>query len=172
MQRLLLNGWVDAEWGASQNGVTAPSFAGGDLHSRADAQVPMSMTKLLAGMPRDSGAWSWLTMSARLRQGVPLERAERVVRARFIPAYAWQKQEPIRLQDGRQGAGSLRSRLRKPALIAQLLSASVLLVGLVNLAGLLLARMSARQREFGIRLALGASRGRVARQILTESLMS
>src|SRR5207247_11022468 len=77
----------------------------------------------------------------------------------------------LKLTPAPQGHSSLRRRLSQPLWV--LLSATAVLLGLacLNVAGLFLARGSAREREISTRLALGASRGRIGRQLLADSLL-
>ena len=108
-------------------------------------------------MDRDSHGWAWLTILARLAPGVAREQAEAVVRAKFQPGFEWQKATLLSLADGRQGPGSLRTKLEDPVLIAQLLSGCVLFIACANLASLLLAKTSARRHEIAIRRSVGAT---------------
>src|SRR5271168_3482142 len=75
------------------------------------------------------------------------------------------------LQDGSRGQNEAAGRFSKPIYVLTALAGFVLLLACANLANLLLARTNARQREMSVRLALGARRGRILRQLFTESLL-
>ena len=148
-------------------GVMPPGFT--VVGQKADFLIPYGQTVEQLRAVRGRGSSYAI---ARLREGVSLERAYSEMRSIFTEL---EKEEPQRnarrtvmlLQVQEQMVGELR-----PALLALVGAVMlVLLVGCVNVANLLLARSAAREREVGLRTALGAGRPRLVRQMLTESLV-
>jgi putative ABC transport system permease protein len=148
-------------------GVMPPAFT--VVGQKADFLIPygQTMEQLRAVNGRDSSY-----ALARLRDGVSFEQAYGEMRNIFVDLEKEQPQRNARrtvmlfhLQE--QMVGDLRPAV--PALVGAV--ALVLLVACVNVANLLLARSAARERELGMRAALGAGRGRLMRQMLTESLV-
>lgn len=167
-------------------GVTPASFFGIEVGRSYDVALPICAEPVIGGersrltMP---SAW-WLSAVGRLKPGWTLERASAqlaaispgILAATLPPAYDPEDRKRfLEFKLGSRtvatGTSTLRRNYENPLWLLMGISALVLLIACSNLASLMLARANARQREFAVRLALGASRVRLIRQLLAESLL-
>jgi predicted permease len=154
-------------------GVLAENIRG--LHSGDAVDFYVSLAAQPALMPwwsRTAADKWWIAMMARLAPGTSGGQLEAMAEAAFVNATAGMVTEPgLLLYDGRAGLRAQRDSYRRPLMILFGIGGVVILVACANLAGLSLARGAAREHEFALRPALGASRSRLLRQSLTESLL-
>jgi predicted permease len=152
-------------------GVTPPEFFGTQPGRYVDVTAPLGAQTMT--MPPNA---RWLYLIGRLAPGVSREQARAALRARWTaltaaPASPSRPPVTLELDSGAQGLNELSREFSVPLRILMATVAVVLLAACANLAGLLIARSSAREHEMAIRLSLGAARGRIVRQLLTESAL-
>lgn len=158
-------------------GVTERRFAGLVPGRQSGITVPFT----LQSPSSLRGATWFFEIVARLKPAVDPRQARAELEPIFrrymeslpnlAPAMLHDYLDHMELLSAARGMGTLRGRFGEPLLILMVVVAVVLLVGCSNLANLFLARASSRQKEFAVRLAIGAGRWRLARQVLTETLL-
>jgi predicted permease len=171
-------------------GVAAPTFHGIDVGEVPSVWIPASMSA--QAIPEFNGLLNrrirWMQVLGRLRPGVTLAQAqaglqpwfkamlaEDMHRAEF-PNVTPERRDAflastVELTPAPQGHSSLRRRLSQPLWVLFVATGILLGLACLNVAGLFLARGTAREREISTRLALGASRGRIGRQLLADSVL-
>jgi predicted permease len=163
-------------------GVTPSWYDSATAGHVPDLTLPLLM-KTATGPQYRSADFNWLNMLARLKPGATVEEANaevQVLFASFVQAQSGQAPEKERANILRQRAIALaapdgfnpfRDNVGRPLLVLMGIVALILMLACVNLSGLMLARAAARHREISIRLAMGAGRGRIVRQLIAESLV-
>jgi predicted permease len=171
-------------------GVAQAGFEGMEPGVPSFVYIPITMS--LVVRPGFNGMYNrrqrWVNVYGRLKPGTSVERAQAGLQPLFhqiiddevkMPAFRnatpYDKSEFLRMwlmvMPGSQGNTSLRRQYEKPLLVLLGVVGLVLLIACANLASLLTARAAARQKEIAIRLAMGSSRARMLRQLLTESVL-
>lgn len=181
-RKVTLNGSVFTIVGVARSG-----FSGTMVGNHPDVYLPIMMQREISGASNIKARnIIWLNLLARLKPGVTMQAAIPEMdllwnqyladdpQRRPVPTYAlkdYGKHNRGMLLAGSGGYSILRDQIRKPLAVLMVVVALVLLIASANVANLLLARATARQREIAIRLAVGAGRARLIRQLVLETLV-
>src|SRR5579864_7197182 len=170
-------------------GVTRKGFSGTNADEEDDIVVPLDAEPLIYGTTNLQISLQrrdvlWLDPVGRLKPGLTVDRARAqldslwpAIRQAVAPAQETRVARDtfdslqFTLKSDATGGSYLRTRFAKPVYVLLGISAVVLLLACANLASLMLSRAAARNHEFGIRATLGASRSRLAQQLLVESII-
>jgi putative ABC transport system permease protein len=163
-------------------GVTPPWFRGLDVDTAYDVAIPIGCEPLLRTDHSylDSRSSWWLRILGRLLPGETRQEAEAKMKALAPEVYGaalprdWSANDPRRqfaLRPAATGFSDTGRQYRSALFTLMAVVGMVLLIACANIANLLLARAAARQREISIRMAIGAPRRRVVRQLMSESLL-
>ncbi|HEY6344443.1 MAG TPA: ABC transporter permease [Bryobacteraceae bacterium] len=168
-------------------GIAPPSFTGTTVGADASVFVPMSFKPHLTEgwNGTDKLADYWVYLLARLKPGVTRPQAEAALNGPYqavVEGMAAGIQQPMEqsprfrqqklsLKDGSHGNSGFRDEYRSALNVLMLATGLVLLIAMANAANLLLARSAERRKELAIRAAIGAGRGELMGQFLTEALL-
>ncbi len=153
-------------------GVAPPEFTGETVGEAPDIWATIN---LIPASQRNLPGYTWLNLMGRLKPGVREQQASADL-GLLVPQLPDSEAQGgfinyITIESGDRGSSALRNTFSAPLNVLMTVVAIVLLIACSNLASLQLARAATRQKEIATRFALGAGRGRILRQLLTESVM-